>query len=487
MSQGTDLDQMMPRYQLLTTAGRLNEALKLVRAHVEEHRDDPRVWLVLAQALNNLGEGSDAEAAVRQALDLDPRSFMGLLNLSRALLLQGRQADARAAAEELTRWFPEEAGAHGWLASVHNSGGSFREALASAEQALSLDPSADHYATAVEACSRLGDHEQARSMLADGLAVDPQHRELLLLSSWIANGAAVVGDQTELLTGMLAASPMDRAPLDRLTQEVLGRLRNLALLPWIQAVAFCFLAPLIADVPAGGAAALAAYMGLGVVVRAVIVLRRLSQKLPAGFLKDLLTASPAARTGLLALVAGEVWVLGATLGVGLAATGEEVRWFLALLTGGVLPVFLARYLLHRAAYRALPGFTPDAVTEFAAARRTHSGDRSAAALWLLPGGALLALLALLQQTYTVFGGAAVAGAGLFLLAHSAHFVYVELALRRRIKARAAAEADSGAPGAARLGRPPAPVLLMGAGAVALPLLMLAGGAWLLAAGSVPAG
>ena len=501
MSTGLDLDQLGARWQVLTAAARHQEALELLRAHLDAHRAEPYVWTVLSQTLNNLGEGTDGESAARQALELDPRSTSALINLSRGLALQGRLAEAEEPAEQARDLDDQQAGTHAWLALVHNERGNYAQALEGVQEALRLQPSGDNFALLAEIHVNMAQHEQARRALADGLAVDPQNRQLLLLSGRVSYSAAVVGDQAALLSGMLAESPMDRGPLDQLKQEVLARLHNLALLPWLQGVVFCFLAPLITQVPAGGAAALAVYAALAVIIRSGVLLRRLSRAIPEGFLHDVLRESPDARLGVAALIAAEGWVLAASLGAGVAAAGDGLRWFLVLLVCGTVLTLASRYLLHRAAYRALAGYTKEAAPEYAAARDRYSGDRSASALWIGVLGLVIGLLALPQQTYTVFAGAASASAGAFVLATAVHFSVVKISLRRYLNRRGApagqpagapldAAEDAGAgedadrPG--RLGKPPAAMLLLGVVTVLLPALMLTAGIWLLATGSVPA-
>ena len=491
MSTGADLDRMGARWQVLTAAARHRDALELIQAHLDAHRAEPYVWTLLSQTLNNLGEGTDGESAAREALELEPRSTSALINLSRGLALQGRFAEAETAAAQARDLDDQQAGTHAWLALVHHEQGRYVEALEGVQEALRLQPSGDNFALLAEIRISMGQHDQARRALADGLAADPQNRQLLLLSGRVSHGEEVVGDQAELLSGMLAASPTDRGPLDQLKQEVLARGRHLALLPWLQGVLFCFLAPLITQVPAGGAAALALWLGLAVILRARFLLRRLSRAVPAGFLRDVLRESPDARKGVVALIAAEAWVLAAGLGAGLAAAGDGLRWSLVLLMGGTVLVLAARYLLHRAAYRALEGFTEEAAPEYAAARDRYAGDRSGRALWVGVLGTLLGLLALLQQTYTVFAGAASAFAGAFVLAEAVHFSVVKLSLRRHLNSRhlnhrtppEGHPGDTDRPG--RLGKPPPRVLLLGVAVLLVPALMLAAGTWLLAAGSVP--
>lgn len=489
MNAGLDLDQLGVRWQVLTAAARNQEALELLRTHLDAHRGEPYVWTLLSQTLNNLGEGVDGESAARQALALEPRSTAALINLSRGLILQGRLAEAETAAEEARALDDQQAGVHAWLAVVHNERGRYQQALEGVREALRLEPSGDNFALLADIHVNMGQPEQARRALADGLAADPENRQLLLFSGRVANGASVVGDQAALLSGMLAASPLDHGPLNQLKQEVLARLHNLAFLPWLQGIVFCFLAPLITLVPAGGAAALAICLALAVILRAGFLLRRLSRTVPDGFLRDVLRESPDARRGVAVLVAAEGWILASSLGAGVVAAGEELRWFLILLMGGTVLVLASRYLLHRAAYRALEGFTKETAPEYAAARDRYAGDRSAGALWLGVLGVLVGLLALLQQTYTVFAGAASFSAGAFVLAQAVHFSVVKLSLRRYLNRRAGPQGHQGEgpdrPG--RLGKPTSGVLLLGAVFVLLPALMLAAGMWLLVGGSVPAG
>lgn len=492
MTTGLDLDQLGARWQVLAAAARHRDALELLRTHLDAHRGEPYIWTLLSQTLNNLGEGTDGESAAREALALEPRSTSALINLSRGLALQGRFAEAETAAAQALALDDQHAGTHAWLALVHHEQGRYQEALDGVQEALRLQPSGDNFALLAEIRISIGQHDQARRALADGLAADPQNRQLLLLSGRVSHGEEVVGDQAALLSSMLAASPTDRGPLDQLKQEVLARMRHLALLPWLQGVLFCFLAPLITQVPAGGAAALALWLAAAVIFRAGFLLRRLSRAVPAGFLRDLLRESPDARKGAAALIAAEAWVLATGFAAGLAGSGEGLRWSLVLLMGGTVLVLAARHLLHRAAYRALEGFTEETAPEYAAARDRYAGDRSARALWVGVLGILLGLLALLQQTYTVFAGAASAFAGAFVLAEAVHFSVVRLSLRRHLNRRHLNHPTppDGQPGntqdrPGRLGKPPPRVLLLGAAVVLLPALMLAAGVWLLAAGSVP--
>jgi tetratricopeptide (TPR) repeat protein len=85
------------------------DPLRLARASVDAHGDDPRAWSFLAHSLVDPAAAAEREAAYRRAAELAPDNAAALHNLAQELLEQGRSGEALPVARQaahLAPWSP---------------------------------------------------------------------------------------------------------------------------------------------------------------------------------------------------------------------------------------------------------------------------------------------------------------------------------------------------------------------------------------------
>lgn len=487
------MDRLAVRFQLLSASKRNQEALDLVLQQVQVLGADPRLWVLLSAAFIQTGRWQEAEQAARSALNLEPGSRDGLMSLGVALGNQDRIGEALEAAHAVRAQFPEDPDVYSLLAQLHLHGSTrqdHEQALECILWALNLRPTGDDFAVAALAYTRLFRHEEARAVLRDGLAFDPNNRQLQLAGGSVAMGGQVVGDWPGLLSSLLAQSPMDSEAQGELRLSAFSKLRNLAYLPWLQGVVFCWLAPVLSvylyDLFPAAAdrvrlpviAGTAVFLTVLQVVLSLGWARRVFKAYPPGYLRGELAGSRPARSGVYALVAAEAWVAGATLWAALATADPPRFWALVVLLGATVLSLAGVYLMDRAAIESTDGFTPEKRTDFAFRRWAVARHRNDVSKVPLLCGVVASLFAWLQPGEAVFGGAALVSAGAALLA----FVLESETLRLRLFL---ARSGSGSPSTGphrSLGR--SGVLLSTARIirVALPLAMLIGGAMILVQG-----
>jgi superkiller protein 3 len=128
------------------------------------------------EALSALGRNAEAEAELRKAIELDPKSALAYSRLARALLALGRPADAVAAAKKATELddkFGEGFAIHG-LAIVAANLKEWSEGIAQAQQGAFLDPKDPIVHAAVgKIFEANGQLEQAAAAYRKALEIDP--------------------------------------------------------------------------------------------------------------------------------------------------------------------------------------------------------------------------------------------------------------------------------------------------------------------------
>lgn len=126
--------------QRLARAGRWAEAAALCKPFLDSHAEDPRAWNLMGTILLGTNETGQAIAALKKAVELDPRSVNYRINLAAAL---GRSGKPRESIEHLNAAAALDAGVPElW----NNAGvtlellGCYREAVERYEGALSRRP-----------------------------------------------------------------------------------------------------------------------------------------------------------------------------------------------------------------------------------------------------------------------------------------------------------------------------------------------------------
>jgi tetratricopeptide (TPR) repeat protein len=145
------------------------------------HQTDPQepYLLVCAVAEEQSGRFEDAEAHYRQALKLAPRDVVVINNLAMLLTRGGRNLhEALSLAQSAISLRPDIASFFDTLASVQGNMGSYPQGIASARQAIEMQPQNLQFrATLADLQFRHGDRADAKQTLRDldSLHPDPAH------------------------------------------------------------------------------------------------------------------------------------------------------------------------------------------------------------------------------------------------------------------------------------------------------------------------
>ncbi len=118
---------------------RLREAEKELRAILAQSPDDSQALGLLAGCLIDLKRYSEAAEIARRAVAVDPMNPIGHWFLSRIFLNDGDRAKALASAQEAVRLDPEDPDFLVTLANVHADASRWQDGLDAVESALAID------------------------------------------------------------------------------------------------------------------------------------------------------------------------------------------------------------------------------------------------------------------------------------------------------------------------------------------------------------
>jgi Flp pilus assembly protein TadD len=170
-----------PLSSLLLDQGRLLEAEQVL---VQSPGTATRADLVtnLAILATELGRVPRARSLYRQALELEPQSFVPAYNLARFYFLEGDAERAQDAARHALSLAPQAREGYQLLEQIASGRSDFQAALAVIEQWRRLHPT--DLSAQVAACrvyAALQDHQALSAMLPDLVSRCPGHPELLAL------------------------------------------------------------------------------------------------------------------------------------------------------------------------------------------------------------------------------------------------------------------------------------------------------------------
>lgn len=151
------------------------EALKVLEAGTRAVPDALDLWLALGTARSALGQHVPAVAALRRAVEIEPRSVQAVEALCFAQVRASQFDDAAATLERALEKMPKEARLHQLRGVLLNQLGRGPEALASVETAVKLSPgdSSTHHSLAAVLHSQ-GKTERALSEWDRALEIDPK-------------------------------------------------------------------------------------------------------------------------------------------------------------------------------------------------------------------------------------------------------------------------------------------------------------------------
>ena len=101
-----DPDGLLARAGAALEAGRADQASELLRPVCEAGKGGARHWFLLGTARGMAGDAAGAEAALREAVRLEPGHPQARLNLARALVEQGRHEESASLLQDLLARHP---------------------------------------------------------------------------------------------------------------------------------------------------------------------------------------------------------------------------------------------------------------------------------------------------------------------------------------------------------------------------------------------
>lgn len=315
MSEANDLNLLSARYDVLIARQRPREAVNLLKGQVAHHQDQPLYWAMLGNALNLEEKYADAEHAARRTVELIPHNSAAQSILLQALIGQRRSEESLELARFFIEQFPEDSDGHYWLSRAlllrPKERQDYVAAYEAARRALSLQADEWTFAQSVQTAALIDENQEARTLLAAGLAQYPQSRELILLSRHIKGAEKITGQRQELVGGILRTSPSDvRAEAD-LAASPVQWVRDHLFYLWYHLLAFTFCAVVPLPAPALMLIALlAAGCHAGLIIASY---KRLEKVLPKGYLREQLADPARARNSAAAYVTAGLLILAGTV------------------------------------------------------------------------------------------------------------------------------------------------------------------------------
>jgi len=168
---------------------RLDRLLDEYRGSLVANSDQPEAGVNLGLLEAYRGDLAAAERAYRQALRVDPRSVLALVNLADLRRLQGRDVEGGDLLRQALGVAPEDAGVHHALGLFLQRSGKSAEAVAEIARAAGLAPEvAGYWYTWAIALRSGGQDEAAIKVLEDALVRHPRDGALLGLRASLRDG-----------------------------------------------------------------------------------------------------------------------------------------------------------------------------------------------------------------------------------------------------------------------------------------------------------
>ncbi|RWZ82833.1 hypothetical protein [Glutamicibacter sp. HZAU] len=297
--------------------GRETEAIALLKDQLNEHHQVPAFWILYSSCHLNLEQWAEAESNARAALNLDPANPVAGECLAIALMRQHRRDEALLAIRQVIEADPEYGNGHYWLSMITLSGIRSNDdrvlARQAIEHAIRLDPgNPAYYQGAAIVAEAQDDNRAALAFLQAGLQIDANHQGLLRVAGGIGNGEKIVGDQGDVLRGLISMDPMNEGLHQDYAESFVAKQS-------VYAHRFWLFAPVVAAAAALGQRAGGAGTVLAILAIAVLSglfgwwnKRQYSEAakfLPAGYTKDIAARYPKLPRAMRAYQLA--WLLGA--------------------------------------------------------------------------------------------------------------------------------------------------------------------------------
>jgi tetratricopeptide (TPR) repeat protein len=172
-----DSDEKVARARELCEIGQWPKVLAYAQKWREEDPSDHRALYYIGLGLSGLGQFSEAEAAYRHALTINPTDIKISNNLAGLLYERlNRPAEAVRCLERALKYFPDHK--LGWsnLATMVGRMGNHRKALACADRAKALDPKlVEAYLHKAAAARALGKKDVVREVCQTLATLGPEN------------------------------------------------------------------------------------------------------------------------------------------------------------------------------------------------------------------------------------------------------------------------------------------------------------------------
>lgn len=210
----------------LLAVGQVQRARELALAHLAADPDDPFAHLALSRVHEQAGDAASALASAEAALGKAPDLDVAWLQRAAVLLELGRFAESEESVRRAIALDPDDAGHHGFYASLLSVCDRDVQALRRAEHALSLDPDRPWLHTLraqlmlhVPAQEWLLTEEAART----ALRLDPESPRNHAVLGLVLFRSGRNEEAEERFRSALAADPNEPLALRGLSELVKGR------------------------------------------------------------------------------------------------------------------------------------------------------------------------------------------------------------------------------------------------------------------------